>query len=156
MNEDPLSRRTFAAHSLTAALSGSLLTLVLHGCDNGSEETPANPVAPTEASDSALTLDLNDPRYAALKNVGGAVKVAVQGRMPLIVIQASAGTYLAFSSQCPHDGCEVNLPNSRGVLICPCHRSQFDLQGNKLAGPTPRGLVDFAVSTREGNLTVAL
>lgn len=156
MAEDTLSRRTFAAHSIKAALSGSLLTLVLQGCGSGAEDTATGPLPPSGASDSTLTLDLADPQYAALKTAGGAVKVAAKGRLPLIVIQASAGTYLAFSSQCPHEGCEVNLPNSRGVLICPCHGSQFDLQGKKLQGPTPRGLVSFAVSLQEGQLNLTL
>lgn len=156
MTEDTLSRRTFATHSIKAVLSGSLLTLVLQGCSGGSEDTGTGPIDPTGTSDLTLTLDLDAPQYAALKTVGGAIKVAAKGQLPLIVIQASAGTYLAFSSQCPHEGCEVNLPNSKGVLVCPCHGSQFDLQGNKLKGPTPRGLAGFSISLQEGKLEVTL
>jgi Rieske Fe-S protein len=146
MAEDRLSRREFAQKSIKVAVSGSLLTLVLEGCKDSS----------TGPSSTTLTLDLNDARYAALKPVGGAVKVGVQGSLPIIISHTSTSTYLAFTSRCQHQGCEVPLPNAQGVIICPCHGSQYDREGKKLSGPTPRDLPRYTVNVQGEQLIVLL
>lgn len=43
-----------------------------------------------------------------------------------------------FSGVCPHLGCSVNTREDK--FICACHGSEWDSEGAKLAGPTPRGL----------------
>ena len=40
-------------------------------------------------------------------------------------------------------GCIVKYdPNTR-ELICPCHNSKFDIDGNLLQGPATTGLIDI-------------
>ncbi|MBO0862051.1 MAG: Rieske (2Fe-2S) protein [Chloracidobacterium sp.] len=53
-----------------------------------------------------------------------------------------------FSGVCPHLGCSVNTRAEK--FICACHGSEWDAEGAKVAGPTPRGLdtLEFRV---EGN-----
>lgn len=47
---------------------------------------------------------------------------------------------VAFTAECPHLGCAVNLtPDSRRFL-CPCHTSVFDLKGKPLNTIPPRGM----------------
>lgn len=150
MAEGRLSRREFARESVRVVVSGSLLTLVLAGCSSGYSDSSTGP------SPSTLTLDLNDAKYAALKPVGGALKVAVQGSLPLIVSHTGASTYVAFTSRCQHQGCEVGLPDANGVITCPCHGSQYDLEGKKLRGPTPRDLPRYPVEVQGEQLTVDL
>jgi len=44
-----------------------------------------------------------------------------------------------FSSHCTHLGCEINrLENNK--LVCPCHGSEFDLDGNAVKGPAYKSL----------------
>jgi len=43
-----------------------------------------------------------------------------------------------FTAVCPHLGCTVNAKEE--AFICACHNSKWDVAGNAVAGPTPRGL----------------
>ncbi|HKY26384.1 MAG TPA: Rieske 2Fe-2S domain-containing protein [Pyrinomonadaceae bacterium] len=43
-----------------------------------------------------------------------------------------------FSAVCPHLGCTIDA--SADGFVCPCHGSSWGAYGDKLAGPTPRGL----------------
>jgi len=43
-----------------------------------------------------------------------------------------------FSATCPHLGCTVDA--SANEFACPCHGSSWNLNGEKLGGPTPRAL----------------
>ncbi|HTV73252.1 MAG TPA: ubiquinol-cytochrome c reductase iron-sulfur subunit [Candidatus Acidoferrales bacterium] len=48
--------------------------------------------------------------------------------------------FVIFSSICPHLGCRFNWIDAEKRFMCPCHGSQFGLEGQYLAGPAPRGL----------------
>ena len=48
--------------------------------------------------------------------------------------------FVIFSSICPHLGCAYDWNGDASRFICPCHGSQFDITGQHLAGPAPRGL----------------
>jgi len=59
----------------------------------------------------------------------------------------------AISTTCTHLGCIV-APSATGFQ-CPCHGSQFDVDGNVTGGPAPKALSWFAVSlTPSGELEV--
>lgn len=49
-----------------------------------------------------------------------------------------AETVTAFDDRCPHLGCRQNWNPSLGLFECPCHGSQFDLDGNVRRGPASR------------------
>jgi len=57
----------------------------------------------------------------------------------------------AFSTTCPHLGCAVDYKNANGEYQCPCHTSAFALDGQKIYGPSPRGLDELPVEIRNGN-----
>lgn len=66
---------------------------------------------------------------------------------PSIVIQASAGKFLAFDAVCPHAGCTVAYEQSARVIACPCHGSQFNAAtGAVESGPAPTGLKPITIS----------
>jgi len=46
----------------------------------------------------------------------------------------------AFSATCPHLGCAVEFDASQDQFACPCHVSGFGKDGQKLFGPSLRGL----------------
>lgn len=97
-----------------------------------------------------VTVDLDDSRFAALAEPGGAVKArSDDGEIPVVVAHTTGGRLIAYSAVCPHRGCEVALPDDAGILRCPCHESTFDLQGRFLAGEAGSDLppVELALST---------
>ena len=50
------------------------------------------------------------------------------------------GHLFALSQKCPHLGCRVPFCDSSGRFECPCHGSVFDLGGEWIEGPSPRGM----------------
>jgi thiosulfate dehydrogenase [quinone] large subunit len=60
---------------------------------------------------------------------------------PSIVIQATAGKFVAFDAVCPHAGCTVEYDQSAALIVCPCHGSQFNAAtGAVEVGPSATGL----------------
>jgi menaquinol-cytochrome c reductase iron-sulfur subunit len=55
----------------------------------------------------------------------------------------------ALSSICPHLGCAVDFNGKAGEFECPCHASAFAKDGQKLFGPSLRGLDPLAVKLVE-------
>jgi menaquinol-cytochrome c reductase iron-sulfur subunit len=58
---------------------------------------------------------------------------------------AAAQGVTAFTSICPHMGCQVQKSAADASFVCPCHRAAFKLDGNLLQqgterNHTPRGL----------------
>lgn len=60
-----------------------------------------------------------------------------------------------FSSRCTHLGCKINH-QSDSKLLCPCHGSSFNLNGDVLVGPALRSLkkLDFEFDANRNILTV--
>ena len=80
----------------------------------------------------------------------GTAKYVREGRFWL----ANAdGHLLALSQKCPHLGCRVPFCESSGRFECPCHGSIFDIGGEWIAGPSPRGMDRHPVSL-EGDVVV--
>jgi menaquinol-cytochrome c reductase iron-sulfur subunit len=54
---------------------------------------------------------------------------------------------------CPHAGCFVNLAPAATHFACPCHRSQFALDGtiSDPASPSPRAMDELEVEIRNGD-----
>lgn len=53
----------------------------------------------------------------------------------------NTGTELfAISQKCPHLGCRVPFCDSSGRFECACHGSKYDLGGEWIEGPAPRGM----------------
>ena len=50
------------------------------------------------------------------------------------------GHLFALSQKCPHLGCRVPFCDSSGRFECPCHGSVFDIGGEWIEGPSPRGM----------------
>ncbi len=58
----------------------------------------------------------------------------------------------ALSSVCPHLGCAVGWDGGAGNFLCPCHDSRFAVDGDKLTGPSERGLDPLIVEVKDGRL----
>ncbi len=64
---------------------------------------------------------------------------------PMLIVRQARTRYLALSMQCTHMGCPVNTP-VEGVMTCPCHGSQFGLEGEVRHGPAQYPLGQYQTS----------
>jgi menaquinol-cytochrome c reductase iron-sulfur subunit len=61
-------------------------------------------------------------------------------------------TLVALSAVCPHLGCAVGWDAAAGNFLCPCHDSRFSAAGEKLTGPSERGLDELPLKVVDGRL----
>jgi Rieske Fe-S protein len=88
-------------------------------------------------------------KVADVKVGGGVIKG------DYVVTQPVAGQFKAFSTVCPHAGCNVNKIDG-GVISCPCHGSQFSVKdGSVVTGPATQGLTGKAVKADGANVVLA-
>ncbi len=62
--------------------------------------------------------------------------------------------FAVFTSICPHLGCGINWDENSGNFVCPCHDSFFDIEGNVLSGPSPRGMDTLETEIKDGKIFV--
>ena len=75
-------------------------------------------------------------------------KVFKFGNRPGIVVRTADGDLRAFSAVCTHLDCTVQFKTDTSQLWCACHNGTYDLGGNVVSGPPPRGLEKFVVNVR--------
>jgi thiosulfate dehydrogenase [quinone] large subunit len=74
---------------------------------------------------------------------------------PGLVIQESAGKFVAYNAVCPHLGCTVAFQPSAEIIACPCHGSEFLVSsGDVIQGPATRGLTPLEVTVATGDIYV--
>jgi len=72
---------------------------------------------------------------------------------PSYVLQPKAGTYLAYSGVCTHQGCTVGYDQPSNQFACPCHGARFDAaNGDVVRGPAQQPLTKLNVVEASGNL----
>lgn len=118
---------------------------VLAACGSG-DGGPTNDDTPSETTGAGS---------GALANVsdvpeGGALSVKDAEGNELLLTQASAGTIVALSAICTHQGCTVK--GDGGELVCPCHGSVYDLSGANVSGPAPKPLSEVDVHVVNGEV----
>ena len=73
---------------------------------------------------------------------------------PVFLHGTEQGEYTALLVRCTHQGCQPDPVGDR--FICPCHGSEFDLEGAVLRGPAERPLPRFRVAREGEDLVVTL
>jgi Rieske Fe-S protein len=124
-----------------AALAASVALCGLDSCTNKLAE-----------KFTTLTLDLTQPEYAALQQVGGSAYASGQA---VIVYRASATVAYAYSSSCTHQGCTLPLPAADGIITCPCHGATFNTQGEVLSGPARTNLPGYYTDISGTTITIS-
>jgi Rieske Fe-S protein len=72
-----------------------------------------------------------------------------------VITQPTAGEYKAFSKVCTHQGCDVSRVDG-GVIICPCHNSEFSIaNGSPQSGPARQALPETKVKLDGDNIVAA-
>jgi menaquinol-cytochrome c reductase iron-sulfur subunit len=70
------------------------------------------------------------------------------------VVKAGRTDAIAYSPQCTHLGCAYHWEEAGRKFVCPCHNSEFSLDGKVLTGPAPRPLDRLPSKIVEGKLLI--
>jgi menaquinol-cytochrome c reductase iron-sulfur subunit len=62
--------------------------------------------------------------------------------------------FIAFSVNCAHLGCPVRWIPDAELFVCPCHGGVYNKDGSYAAGPPPRGLSQYPVRVKNGNVEI--
>jgi Rieske Fe-S protein len=149
-----VSRRVVSLGGIgLAAVSVGLAACSSPAKGAGSTETPKADDGGVAGSGSTGGADAAPIVALADVPVGGAVGVDIDGA-PAIVAQPKAGSVVAFTAICTHQGCKVAPEGAQ--LNCPCHGSQFDaFTGEVLHGPAEAPLTALPVAVDGDNVVKA-
>jgi cytochrome b6-f complex iron-sulfur subunit len=81
----------------------------------------------------------------------GSVQYFLNGRFYITQYQ---GGLRALYQKCPHLGCRVPFCTSAAQFQCPCHGSVYNIIGEYLQGPAPRGMDRFPITIQDGRVMV--
>lgn len=70
------------------------------------------------------------------------------------VVKLSDSEIVAYSPQCTHLGCAYHFEETKGEFICPCHTTNFSIDGKVLNGPAPRPLDRYPVKVQGSRLLI--
>jgi cytochrome b6-f complex iron-sulfur subunit len=70
------------------------------------------------------------------------------------LVRLEDGGLLAIYQKCTHLGCVVPYEPTKGAFVCPCHGSEFTLEGDLINPPAPRPLDLFLLTLEEGQIFV--
>ena len=103
-----------------------------------------------------------DPQSKTLRDGSRLNKVLFVRIDPAKAVDATkerqADGIVAYSAICTHTGCDVvNYAANVGLLVCPCHESQYDpLDGARVVdGPSPRPLPALPIKIVDGVIICA-
>jgi len=79
---------------------------------------------------------------------------------PGFLLQPAAGTFLAYSSICTHQGCAVEAYPDAKAFKCPCHGAKYDIATGEpdeatSISLTSKGLAKIAVTVTGDQISVA-
>ena len=142
MSPEPLSRRSALWGLAVAGAAGVVGFVVARGTQAagaGASAAAANDYGPA-AEPGRLLARLDE------LTAGGGVVLAEQ---KIVLTRGPDDTVRGFSAVCTHQGCPVTAVRD-GVIVCPCHASQFDAAtGQVVSGPATRPLPPVAVVVRD-------
>ena len=81
----------------------------------------------------------------------GSVRYFLNGRF---YVTNHEGGLRALYQKCPHLGCRVPFCSTSQQFECPCHGSVYNVIGDYLAGPAPRGMDRFEISIQDDRVMV--
>lgn len=139
--QTPCTRRTVL--KVGAGLAGCVACGGLTGCGEATLDEP-------------VTIQFVD--FPELDEVGGIARIESDDsgfKFPIYVVRLADEEYVAYSAECTHFGCEIELLGFEDGYECPCHGSRFDIEGAVTNGPAKQDLVHFVVEVGEESLTLS-
>jgi Rieske Fe-S protein len=98
---------------------------------------PEIPEATTNQIEAGAT---NDPEL-----LEKGYKIVRFGAEPVILIRVSDTDFRAFAGTCTHLDCIVEYHRDQQRIWCNCHNGEYNLTGQRTAGPPPKPLEPFKV-----------
>lgn len=91
----------------------------------------------------------------AVLGPGGEAFVQAPGMArPIYLRRDGSGRAVALLASCTHNGCQPSPVGGR--LVCPCHGSEFSLDGDVLQGPADRPLTRYRVTEDARGIEIVL
>jgi cytochrome b6-f complex iron-sulfur subunit len=141
------SRRAILEGIGVAAIGG----LLLAGCGSNGADLP-NATVTTCGADTCI--DLTDAANAVLAQTGGTMVFDAPDDR-ILIVRVSEGSVLALSAICTHEGCIVDYNASAQRIDCPCHGSEFGVDGHVIQGPAGVPLKVYTATLANNMITVA-
>jgi len=94
-------------------------------------------------------------KLPTLRSVGGSIALKVKDRL-LLLVRDSGTSVRAFNPVCTHRQCVVAFSANDHKIKCPCHGSQFDLDGHVVHGPASQPLQTYAAELAGEQVIVTL
>jgi Rieske Fe-S protein len=153
MNMNNQVRREFIKSGLQGLgitiCAGSIMS-ILSSC-----EMNEDPIQPQETT-FPLTIAIDDQKNVDLTRIGGAMYYndsSLNNGEDFIIIRVDNDSFLALSSFCTHQGCQVNIPSmDKPKIFCPCHFAEFSpLTGEVIKQPNQGTATNLPVFKTEFN-----
>ena len=156
-----ISRREFfikSAGAIVVVSSSGLISSIVTSCSNNStgpaNTTPLSTIQGTVANNEIAVAIASSP----IENKSTRALVLYNnGSGAILVEHNSDDTYKALSGICTHQSCVVSgFDDNSSRFVCPCHGSQFDLNGNVAQGPANRSLAEYNTRVENNSLIITL
>ncbi len=121
------------------------------GCSGSASRPPSVAARPVGGK-----LHLSKAESAPVLQPGSSLLVQPAGVRDKIIVVNHDGTLSALSAICTHMGCTVAYNKETGRIHCPCHGSEFALDGNTTKGPAKRPLKRYVVALVNEQVVIAL
>ena len=142
-----MNRRELIRNIAAGTATVFIVPSILSSCEK-EDSDPDN--GNGDPQDTTLTIDLTNSNNSSLADTGG-FKVVDD----VIIINTGDG-FIALSSLCTHQGCQVSYNHGNENLPCPCHGSVFSTSGSVLEGPASTALKKYTVVQEGDILTIDL
>jgi cytochrome b6-f complex iron-sulfur subunit len=142
-----MDRRAFMVWVGVGMLASSLPAAIA-ACSAPEAEKPATNAPTAERTDGFMVIG----NVSDLDKTG---QLSHQmGDIPIVVVRdpANATKLIAVNSKCTHAGCAAEWKNK--AFACPCHGSQFKVDGSVEKGPAAKPLVTFPVKLEGQSILV--
>ena len=157
-------RRGFFVQFLAGAL-GALVGLVpaslgglffLHPLikGRGDKDGDGSGFIPLGVKADGLSDDGTPQRYTVYDDVVDAWNKFPNQPIGSVWLRKIEGQVIAFNTICPHLGCAIEHRTAENDFYCPCHTSEFGLDGEKRNPIPPRGMDGLEVKIENGEILI--
>jgi len=145
-------RAVLTSGAVIAGVGVAAVTLAACGGSSGSSSSASS------AATAAGSAPAGSGQIARVSDVPVGSVFAFQDPQggPAFLLQPTAGTFLAYSGICTHNGCTVGYDEGAAEFACPCHGARFEAAtGDVVQGPAQRPLTKIAVAEADGVINYA-
>lgn len=145
-----MKRRTFIKHFCYSGLGITVIGSILESCSGIHYVT-------AKTSGKAITIPTSSFNIETEDGSSQREYVYVVSRRlthPVCLRKINEACYLALLLKCTHRGCEVSVGGAS--ITCPCHGSEFTLDGAVIEGPAMDSLVTYKTEVKNETIYIHL